>query len=359
MNIRNLRATTALFTGLAIVAVACGGNSEQDAVQTTIPATSPASGDSLPSIEPRTIAIFATQGQAEVQQRVIDSTKAAIAAVGWTSQFADGEGDPAKIQQRCEAMINAKPDAMLVIFAVPVLQTACFEAAQAADIPVLNVGLPAEETPLLAGQFGGDQRALAADLAAVMAKDLKKGDKIVAINLLQFFAAAERFAGLEEAQKANGWDVVGTYDVDLTILFEGTTKAGVDNLNAHPDLKAFWSCCDFGGAALLPAVEQSGRNVHTYSFYAISQVLPAVRTGNVTVAEEDNVKTGPMAIDALLKFFVDGTPIDSAAALAENPIQHIIVTKDNVPAEGQEVFSSKEALNHYLRLWQTRYNIKG
>jgi hypothetical protein len=54
------------------------------------------------------IGILAIQGQAEIQQRTIKTTKAERRALGWKNQFADGEGDPSKIEQRCEAMINSK-----------------------------------------------------------------------------------------------------------------------------------------------------------------------------------------------------------------------------------------------------------
>ena len=70
-------------------------------------AGSPAASGKV-TIKSRMIGILAIQGQAEIQQRTIKTTKAARRVLGWKNQFADGEGDPSKIDQRCEAMINSK-----------------------------------------------------------------------------------------------------------------------------------------------------------------------------------------------------------------------------------------------------------
>ena len=130
----------------------------------------------------------------------------------------------------------------------------------------------------------------------------------------------------------------------LTDIFGGTTKAGIDILNANPNLSAFFSCCDFGGQALAPAMEQTKRDVPTYTFYAVPSVLDLVRAGKVTVAENDEAKTGAMAIDGLAQYFASGAALDAKVQLEKFPIQYTVVDKSNAPAKGADVYPVDQAV---------------
>lgn len=303
----------------------------------------------------KTIGIFASVGQAEVQKRVIDMTVTAAKALGWKTQYVDGEGDPAKMQQRLQALVSSHVDAIVGVFLEPAVVTAQLQAAKKAGIPVVNAGFVGTPSPLVAGQFIGNQTAMAKLLDAQMAKDLKSGAKLGLINLPQYIGVRQRITAFKADAAAHGWDVVASHDVDLTNLFADTTKAGQDMLNAHPDLSAIYSCCDFGAQALAPAIAQSGKNVPVYSFYAIPSVMDMVRAGKVTVVEEDNAKTGAMAIDQLAAHFANGAKINAAGALKADPIRMKVVTKANAPASGVDVYPAGALLKPYLAKWRKLY----
>jgi len=347
--------TALVLVAAALVVVACGDDESNDSNDSAT-ASSGGGESELPS---KTIGVFAAAGQAEVVKRVSDVAQDSAKALGWDVQYVDGEGDPAKMQQRMQALVNSKVDAIVGVFMEPALVAKQLQAAKTAGIPVVNTGFVGSDSPLVAGQYIGDQTKMANLLLESMKRDLASGSKVAALNLPQYVGVQQRVKAFDAAADAAGWDVVARHDVDITDLFGDTTKAGKDIINANPDLDAFFSCCDFGGQALAPAIQQSGKDIPVFTFYAIPSVMDLVRAGKVTVVEEDNAKTGAMAIDALARHFADDAPIDADADLGRDPIQLKVVTADNAPPKGQDVYPLDALLAKYHQRWQRAYGVGG
>jgi ABC-type sugar transport system substrate-binding protein len=344
-------AVFSLSVTAAFSLAACGGSGDDS--------TQSAGGDATTSanlkIPHKTIGIFEAAGNAEVVKRVGDAVNTSAEYLGWDTQTVDGQGDPAKMQQGMQSLVNSKVDAIVGVFMEPALVTQQLQAAKTAGIPVVNTGFVGSDSPLVAAQFVGDQTKMANLLLDQMQQDVTPDSKIGALNLQQYVGVQQRMAAFNTAADAAGWDVVATHDVNINDLLGDSTKAGQDILNAHPDLDAFFSCCDFGGQALAPAIQQSGKDVPVYTFYAIPSVLPLVREGKDTVVEEDNVKTAAMGIDALARYFTQNAPINAAFELNRDPIRDTVITQDNAPPEGQEVYPTDQLLAPYEQRWNQEY----
>jgi ABC-type sugar transport system substrate-binding protein len=310
-------------------------------------------------LEKKTIGIFASQGPAEIQTRVVDATKQGAEALGWDVKVVDGLGDPAKMQQGIQSLVDSNVDAIIGVFLEPPPVEQALAAAEAKKIPVLAVGLVGTPSPLVKESFTADEGENAKALVAHMVENFGSGAEVGELALPQFFGADQRNKVFREEAKAQGLKIVGTHDVDLINIFDDSTKAGKDMLNANPNIAAFFSCCDFGGSALAPAVQAANSKAVTYSFFAIPSVLPLIREGKVVVVENDNGKEGLMALDQLAAFFTDGTPISAKQALADDPIKREIISKENVPAEGDEVFPVQADLDRYKAKWAEKYGIGG
>ncbi|UUZ59503.1 sugar ABC transporter substrate-binding protein [Nocardioides sp. B-3] len=263
----NLRRGPAL-AGAAVLVLsltACTG-----AESTTAPAGPDAGGTA--ALEGRTIGVMQTVGAAEVQQRTLGAVEKAADEFGWDTRVVDGEGDPQKMQQRLQSLVDSNVDAIVLIFPVPAILAKQLAAAQNAGIPVVSAGFVADETPLIEAQYVGDRVQMSTMLTERIESDFSDGAEFGIINLPGYAGVDARVETFESALSA-GYEVVAKQDVPQADLFGGTTKAAIDILNANPDLTAFFSCCDFGGQAIAPALQQTDRDVPVYSFYAIPSVL--------------------------------------------------------------------------------------
>jgi len=261
--------------------------------------------------------------------------------------------------QGLQGMVDSKVDAIVGVFLEPPAVEQALRAAEAAKIPVINTGLIGTPSPLVKEEIVADETDNAKRLTARMVEDIKPGAEIGVLELPQFYGSGLRVKEFDAAAERDGLKVVGRHDVDLLNLFDDSTKAGKDMLNANPKIAAFFSCCDFGGSALAPAIDQARSKAKTYSFYAIPSVLPLIRDGKLVVVENDNGKTGLMALDQLASHFANGTPISAKAALEADPIKTEIVDESNAPPEGQEVFPVKDDLARYAEKWSKEYGLQG
>ena len=262
------------------------------------------------------------------------------------------------MQQRLQSLVDSKVDAIVSIFGNQALLTKQLEAAAAAGIPVVQAGFITEETPLIAAQYVADQTEMSRLLTERLMADFPDGGNFAILNLPANYGVQQRIDTFKSivADKPQ-YKIVAEQDVPLSDIFGGSTKAAIDMLNANPDLSAFFSCCDFGGQAIAPALQQTKRDVPVYSFYAIRSVLDLVREGKVIVVENDEAKTGAMAMGALAAYWADGTPLNAATDLGVYPMQYGIVDKDNVPPTGTDVFPTDEVMQPFLASWAELYGI--
>lgn len=349
---------------------ACSSTTASSSASSAAPAPSESTAEVVASAEPtsgggaevlagKTIGVMSTVGAAEVQQRTLATIQAGADAFGWTVTAVDGEGDPSKMQSRLQSLVDSKVDAIVLVFPVPGIIGKQLEAAKAAGIPVVSAGFVADETPLIAAQYVGDQVKMATMLTERIKQDNPNGGNFAIINLPGYVGVDARVNTFKDAVSSDpNFAIVAEKDVPQADLFAGTTKAGVDILNANPDLTAFFSCCDFGGQALAPALQQTKRDVPVYSFYAIPSVLDLVRAGKVTVVESDEAKTGAMAVGALAAHWADGAPLDANTDLTAFPLQYQIVDKSNAPAAGEDVYPIDQEMEPFLASWAEKYGIQ-
>lgn len=363
--LKNLRGGLVAAAAIALTGLlaACSSStaSSPASAEAAAPAASAtdATAGGAEALAGKNIGVMPSLGAAEVQQRTVASIQAGADAFGWKATIVDGEGDPSKMQQRLQSLVDSKVDAIVLVFPVPGIIGKQLEAAKSAGIPVVSAGFIADETPLIAAQYVGDQVKMATMLTDRIKQDHPEGGDFAIINLPGYVGVDARVNTFKDtiASDAN-FKVVAEKDVPQADVFGGTTKAGVDILNANPNLTSFFSCCDFGGQALAPALQQTKRDVPVYSFYAVPSVLDLVRAGKVTVVESDEAKTGAMAVGALAAHWADGAPLDANTDLTAFPLEYLIVDESNAPAAGQDVFPLAESMKPFLAAWSEKYGIK-
>lgn len=329
------------------------------AAESAAPAEPTSGGGGAEALAGKTVGVMSTLGAAEVQQRTLATIQAGADAFGWTLTAVDGEGDPSKMQSRLQSLVDSKVDAIILVFPVPAIIGKQLEAAKAAGIPVVSAGFVADETPLIAAQYVGDQVKMATMLTDRIKQDNPAGGDFAIINLPGYVGVDARVNTFKDGVSGDpNFSIVAEKDVSVSDVFGGTTKAGVDILNANPDLNGFFSCCDFGGQALAPALQQTKRDVPVYTFYAIPSVLDLVRAGKVTVVESDEAKTGAMAIGALAAYWADDAPLDANSDLTVFPLQYQVIDESNAPAPGEDVYPIDQQMAPFLASWSEKYGIQ-
>lgn len=312
------------------------------------------------NIEKRTIGVMCSVCQGEAANRSAVAARRAAELIGWDVQFVDGEGDPAKMQQRVAALVNSNVDAIVLSFMEPGPIAGALQDAKRADVPVVNVGFPSTPSEDILGDYVGDDAAATNLLVDRMLEDVGgSGDdmaKVASIDLPQYVGVTARMDAFREESEGR-FEIVANHAVaDLGRIYEETGQAGSDIIRANPDLDALFSCCDFAGQPLTTAVESSGKDLPVYSFYLLPSVQPLVKAGKLIVAEQDNIKTSFQAIYQLVRFFEEGTPLDPEEARAEDPPQAVIVDETNVPADAKtEVFPFEELWAPYAEKFEAEY----
>lgn len=363
---KNLRGglVAAATIALAGMLAACSSSSGASVSSASAVAPAASASTSTPTsggaeaLAGKNVGVMASLSAAEVQARTLASIQAGADAFGWQTTVVDGEGDPSKMQQRLQSLIDSKVDAIVLVFPVPAIIGKQLEAAQAAGIPVVSAGFVTDETPLIAAQYVGDQVKMSTMLTDRIKEDFPNGGEWAIINIPGYVGVDQRVNTFKEGIASDpNFQIVAEKDVPQADVFGGTTKAGVDILNANPNLSGFFSCCDFGGQALAPALQQTKRDVPVYSFYAVPSVLDLVRAGKVVVVESDEAKTGAMAVGALAAYWADGAPLDASADLAAFPLEYQIVDEANAPAAGEDVYPLDQQMEPFLAAWSESYGI--
>jgi ribose transport system substrate-binding protein len=85
------------------------------------------------------VAIVAFQMSSETHARVANAAAAAAKAKGWTVTILNSEGSLPKHAEQLDALIQRKPDAIIVAMGKPVEAEAQLKAAKAKGIPLLTV----------------------------------------------------------------------------------------------------------------------------------------------------------------------------------------------------------------------------
>jgi ABC-type sugar transport system substrate-binding protein len=359
-----LRRATALAFVLAvpIAAAGCGSSSNDSSTKTsaaTTGAATTAAATPNPKVTGKTVGFVDILGEAAVEKRFYGAFKDAAHRAGWSVQFVDGQGDPAKIAGAATNFVNSGVDAIVFNSVPGEMVKPAAKAAKAKGIPTINLVTPA--TPgIYDGDYDENEAVLTPPLAAKIKADYPNGAKLGLLEAQAITASRGRVSALKKALAGSNVKIVDEADLpEATPAAAG--KAATDMLNAHPDIDAIVGIFDQFSAPALAAMKAEHKgNVKYYSFYADSVHVPLMKRANspfVAVVDSDVAKVGFIAVDQLLKHFATGAPVEGQTTPKITPV---VVTKANLPTggpdEGPVPFS--EIAKAYQAEWASKYGIK-
>jgi ribose transport system substrate-binding protein len=289
----------------------------------------------------------------EIALRESTAVKQATDALGWDLTYIEGGGDIPGMIQGINGAINGGADAVLIASTDAPLVQQSIDLAKRKDVPVLGVGGGAPPSEEYDAQYQEDEVRMAEELTQQMIDDLGGSGTVAVLDNTQISAGKYRQEGREATLEGTDIETVGRQDTDLADLIGGARKGVAAMLTRNPDVDALWLVYD---AMMPPGLEAlNARNNTTtkvYSWFANPSNLEVMRKNeNVQALVDSNLDhTDLIALDQLARFFKDGTPLDPDA-LKNCDVKYEVVTRDNMPPEGEINFPVEENVQPFIDNW--------
>lgn len=355
-----LRRTAVLLGVIAAVALAlsaCGSSksSSSSSGATSSSAASASSSSGAKKVPTETIGVWQSMGSGAGLQQTLAAIKSAAAVAGWKLVITDSNGEPNLMGTTMQSLINQHVNAILAIYVDTGATASELAQAKAANIPVISCGFQGTPSPDLTAEYAPNQAAMAKVLVAKMHKDLPSGGIVAPISVSGYYGLDEETSALQKYGTADGFKPLQVLDVPVDNLFAGTTTAALNVLNGNPKLAAMYSELDVDVQNIEPALAQTGRSVPVYGFGAIPEALKYIREGKAVVVAADNAQSGYLAINALLGYFVNKTPIPKTTP-SKYAFKYQIVDKADAPS-GDIEFPQSAFAAPFLAAWKSEYGI--
>lgn len=263
-----------------------------------------------------------------------DAAIKAAEARGWKVELFDGQGDQVATNNAAIAFIDRGFDAIINTASANPQMTAVIAYANEKKIPFVSTfsGL----VPGITADIGSNNTVDGAIAATELVGRIQGRGHVVKMNWTVLPALKER----DEGFKA----VIGQYpDIKLTEIELKVPGQVDDSFNqmtnlmlANDDIVAVWTGWDEPGTAAAKAIEQAGKSdkIFVVSNDGTKEAIDLVRKGKpyeLTVAY-DVERMGVTAVDVTAAALDGKLPTTKILTL-----KPCLITKDTVPAEGQEI----------------------
>lgn len=239
-------------------------------------------------------------------------------------QAAANEGDQLGQLSIAETLITQGFDALLFSPQTDANLMPAYEAAIAANIPVLNVNDAV--IPTVAHYVGNVQKDNGVRVAKWFVDNSSGGKVAVIEGQPGVFAAGQRTAGFTETiEAADGLDVVASVPANWSR--ELAFNAAANILQQHPDLIGFYANNDGMALGVVEAVKAAGlqEQVAVFGTDGVSDAYASIRSGDLTgTVDSFPALTGEIAMEVVLRL-LDGQDLPRVVATPQ-----ALITKDNV-----------------------------
>jgi ribose transport system substrate-binding protein len=339
---------------VAGLAAGCGGgDSDSSTAASTGTSTSADAGGAGRAVPKKTIGYLEVQGASPAAIRMNAELRRAAAVLGWDVNVVDSQGDPAKMASGAQGFVTQGVDAIITQSVAPAAISQGLTAAKSKGIPAIQLGGPnLDPQRLYATTDAPSDEEMTRVVTDAMIRDLGgRGDIVI-----QTFPANEATAIRDKTLKAMVAEtdirIAASHDVDLSNPIQDSRSSLISMIRANPDTRAFWGDLDFEFATGVQALNGLGkRDVKVYNYYANPDSLDALRRGGpaAAVAESPVQNGGWIALDQLLHFFTEDTPIAQDPFYADQfPVK--LVTAANVPRTG-DAYPWPDLEPAYVKRW--------
>jgi ABC-type sugar transport system substrate-binding protein len=295
-------------------------------------------------------------GGIESADRAANSIRQALKAVGYKMLYCNGAGNPQKWVTCGNTLLSEGAKAILLTGIDPSSIPSVVKKAKSSNVPIVDCcGLVG---PGFDAAFFPDEAKAGKILAQDLIKKVSSGDVAVADYPAPW--AQQRTAELKSLVKGSSVKISASSVTDPTNLVQGTQKTVTDQMTANPNLKGFWFAFDTAGqaAAQVVGAKPASSRPAIFTFHADPSTQVLMHKGDVTEVVDVNYDTTAWeAVDALVEHVARKTPFPGYTDKATypgigDPLAYQIVTKDNLPPQGQYVAPKVDGVSYFLAKWK-------
>lgn len=360
MGSKNKFASVLAVTVLAVLGAtlsACGDSSsseKEEAVDLSAANLGEKAAANI-KVSPRTIGVVNLIRSSPGEDKTDRFLEAVAPALGWNIEIVDGGGDPNKMATAAQTFVNKGVDALITTSVDAAAIRKGLTEAKSKGIPAIGIEGGTTPSDLFAAQYEEDESELARQLALYM-KETIKDPQIANLTTAIAYSGVLRDEALKEVFPT---EIVAEAEVDQTNPVVDTQAKLTSMFTAHPDINAVWPVYDNMSQAAAKTIEQKNSEAKLYSFFTSPANVKLFREESplVAVSDVDLQHTAGVAIDQLLAYFEENTPIDPNA-LEKNPLTYEVVTRENVEEKlgnKNTLFPNSTILKPFLSEWEEKY----
>ena len=301
-----------------------------------------------------------------ISARLTQGVQNAAAALGWDLEVCDGQATPQGQLTCATNFVNTGVDAILTNGMPQSSIAPALVQADAAGIPVINIGGYIGQEDLYDGSIYPDEVQFGEVLGDWLVEHLPDGGPI-ATQTFQADFVIQRLEGLDKAIEGTDVTIEDSFDADAANLIPGAQQAVAASYNANSDIQAYYltfSGSELGAAqamqVLKPGAQFPDRPM-ILTFYANLPTIDLIRSGQVDAAAENTHEwIAWVAMDQLAEFFARDTPItDEPRPDYGDGLefwQPFVVDAENLPAEGELAPPPVDFEGFFTTKWSTEFS---
>ena len=301
-----------------------------------------------------------------ISARLTQGVQNAAAALGWDLQVCDGQATPQGQLTCATNFVNTKVDAILTNGMPQSSIAPALTQADAAGIPVINIGGYIGQEDLFDGSIYPDEAQFGEVLGDWLVDNLPDGGPI-ATQTFQADFVVQRLKGLDKAIEGTDVTIEDSFDADAANLIPGAQQAVSSSFNANSGIQAYYltfSGSELGAAQAMQVLrpgKQFPDRPMILTFYANLPTIDLIRSGQVEAAAENSHEwIAWVAMDQLAEFFARDTPItDEPRPDYGDGLDFwrpFVVDKDNLPAEGELAPPPVDFEGFFTTKWSTEFS---
>ncbi len=318
---------------------------------------------SPPPAKGKKIYIINCSPDTEGCKRLSDSNLAAAKAIGWSgSKVLATDGSPQQFNSAMRQAIQEGADGIVIDAFPTAVVTAPLAEAASKGIPVV-AEVSGDTPPKITADFKGGLFAVVdannntmGQLAADWTISETDGKANVGTFTVSAFPVLEqRYAGFEpRIKQCSTCTLSEPIAVQLTSLVTDAAPSTAQFLRANPDVNYMFATFDGGAVLASEGIRTAGSDVPLVGTEGNAPNLDMIRSGGPEVA---SVATplewiGWAAVDQMNRAFNGTTPAPQWGPDGDGiPIK--IITKDNVPPEGESYTGDIDFEKKFEALWGT------
>lgn len=320
------------------------------------------------------LGILQLNAQAEVAFRIAEGARIPAERLGWEVIVCDSLGDPARMASCSESLLQQGVDAIVTVAIESAPVMAQLRKAKEMGVPWLTLGGVANPNELFTGQYVPLETEMSDLLHAYVIEQLKQRpgeEKTMAISTFSSVLAGKiRSDDLYVDLEGTNIKVIDEHVSDLANPIVDARQSLTSQLTAFPDVDALLGTANYTVpimgqmvAARYPGASFPDRPL-VVGYLDDRINLDAISKGQVDAIATMRLDAASYtAIDQLAAFFSRGTPLDLNAYLNSVDVygmdlrEATLVTKDNLPPEGQYVENTTDFIAFFNEKWKIEYGV--